>query len=567
MHVYCNKQRHINVWAIAQCYVHDHALVLGEDNVRTISGWIRSRSLLKLATCSTLTDLSFARSAELVRCLLQIEAFFKKNESLKCGIDTEQVALSSFLKSEAQCRRTNRRLTHYLCDYPDRLSPEMHRMVERAREYISHVLGPFEIFFKSLPMHVRFSSGATATHNRKYSYAGRRLRRSASVTGSCWPYADALYSWASLPGNFRGRIVAWNRVLFVYKNFKTKRTIACESEGNSLFQLAFDSYAKRRLARNGQDLRCQERNQHEAYLGSLSGSIATEDFASASDTVALAPVAALFDPSWYRYLSGIRSGLGRLPDGTMVKYEKFSSMGNGSTFTIETLIFAACAYAVGSRKFQVYGDDVTLEAEYSHPFRVLTRFLGFTINSEKSYNTGFYRESCGKHYVSGIDVTPFFIRSLKRHKPNVCHILNGLLSRTVPGTQVFAFCRSLLLKFRSESWRLPVVPVTHDTCQGIHVSYPYARDGGYTKDHAGLILIKCLIPRSEESRTYHNHGSFWLWLLMKVQSADDGFEPVIGLDERTRATGRYRTRESVWYEPDGTLPRLTTAEFLLASLN
>lgn len=560
-------RKFINIWELTQCYVHDFAQALGSETHDLLSGWIRNRAVEKLATCSSLGQLSFASDPSRTRVLLQVEAFFKKNSSIKVDhIDPQQAAEASFYSAEAKCKRTNDRLTHYCLFHPDRLSPEMARMIMRAQHYIEEVLGPFQLFLDELPKYLRFSSGATALSKRDYSMAGRRLKRSASTTRSCVPYADALWTYSKLPGGFRGRLVESNRIIFVYKNFKTKRTIACEPEANSAFQLAFDTYAKRRLARKGQDLRRQERNQHQAYLGSIDGTISTEDFKQASDTVAKVAVSLLFDPDWYAYLNRIRCKQGYLAaQDVTVNYEKFSSMGNGSTFTIETLIFAACAHAVGSRGFQVYGDDVTIETEFSEPFRALTRFLGFTINVEKSYNSGYYRESCGKHYVRGEDVTPFFVRSLKWHSPNLCHLMNGLMCRiSVANSRVFHYCKSLLHELRKDDVRLPIVAQVEDSCKGLHVSAPFAEELGHLRYVNCIPVIRGNTPKSERSRPYHNHGSFWLWLIEKeYRHLDDS--PAVGLDEYTRATGRYKVCESVWRKPDGMLPPVMAMEFLLTS--
>jgi hypothetical protein len=60
----------------------------------------------------------------------------------------------------------------------------------------------------------------------------------------------------------------------------------------------------------------------------------------------------------------------------------------------------------------VYGDDIICESS-AYPYVVaFLEKLGFQVNQEKSFHTGCYRESCGKEYINGIDVTgPYFPRS------------------------------------------------------------------------------------------------------------------------------------------------------------
>jgi hypothetical protein len=93
----------------------------------------------------------------------------------------------------------------------------------------------------------------------------------------------------------------------VPKNWKTFRTIACEPDGALPFQLAFDTFAKRRLRARGINLSDQSRNQLLAKEGSINGSLATIDLSSASDTVAFNTVALLFPTEWFDVLNAFRS--------------------------------------------------------------------------------------------------------------------------------------------------------------------------------------------------------------------------------------------------------------------
>jgi hypothetical protein len=61
-------------------------------------------------------------------------------------------------------------------------------------------------------------------------------------------------------------------------------------------------------------------------------------------------------------------------------------MGNGYTFTIETLVFAAICKSIGSRQFSVYGDDIIIETELYEPLVEMLSYLGFEVNKEKSHH-------------------------------------------------------------------------------------------------------------------------------------------------------------------------------------
>jgi hypothetical protein len=182
-------------------------------------------------------------------------------------------------------------------------------------------------------------------------------------------------------------------------------------------QKGIGAMIRRRLRYAGVDLNDQSRNQRLARVGSIAGSLATIDMSMASDTVASSLVEALLPPDWFDALEQCRSQSGVLPSSTdYIQYEKFSSMGNGYTFELESLIFYGLAlavreaYRVEDTRVAVYGDDIVVPTAMAQPLCSLLEEVGFTVNEEKSFITGPFRESCGKHYFQGHDVTPFYVR-------------------------------------------------------------------------------------------------------------------------------------------------------------
>jgi hypothetical protein len=216
-------------------------------------------------------------------------------------------------------------------------------------------------------------------------------------------------------------VVDGNRITFVPKNALIERAIAIEPTINLMLQLGVDGYIRKNLKRFGINLDDQTRNQRLAKIGSkVSGaeSFCTLDLAAASDTVSLSICRRLLSTDWYNYLVALRSPLGDL-DETTYSYEKLSSMGNGYTFAIESLIFAALIVGtiknerpyddVNYKDFAVYGDDLIVRQKYTSPLINTLYKSGFKLNHEKSFIDGQTRESCGADWHQGKNVRPVFL--------------------------------------------------------------------------------------------------------------------------------------------------------------
>jgi len=211
-------------------------------------------------------------------------------------------------------------------------------------------------------------------------------------------------------------IVPGNVVTFVPKDVQTERTIAIEPVLNLYLQLGVDGFIRRRLTSFGVDLNSQEKNIELARLGSIDGSFATLDLKAASDSIATKLCHLLLPPMWYRYLLDLRSPVGTIGD-EVISYEKISSMGNGFTFALESLIFASVIYGVQRHfsgrfdrsAFAVFGDDLVIENSLATYLVYYLRKFGFTTNSDKTFIQGPIRESCGSDWFRGLLIRPVFI--------------------------------------------------------------------------------------------------------------------------------------------------------------
>jgi hypothetical protein len=451
---------------ICRLYLQDHKATLQPEIFDLLMGKTRQRDIDFLASCSSPFS-PYIVGRESWATLLQVEAFFKKNKSFSDASRCSHAAELSFERAERMCRITNRRLDYYFVQR-ERLSPDLDKWISKMESDIYKLLGPTTPFLDKLPELVRVTAGATSTKSRKHALPHLRISKRVVCTAKSVKYLAALSSFWGY-GKIKPRLTSVNRVELVPKNWKTDRTIACEPEGNVFLQLAFDEYLKGRLRRVGIDLSDQSRNQELSRVGSIDGSLATIDLSMASDTLAYNTVAWLLPQPWFEYVDAVRT-----PSGSGLyqgKYAKFSSMGNGTTFPLETLVFTAACRAVGSSKYSVYGDDIIIETELVDDLTTLLRFFGFVINAEKSHVQGPFRESCGANWFEGVDVTPFYMRDIDRRKAVICHLVNGLISCSKPLGRVWEYLRDICI-----SEELPCVPVNDDSMSGVWVSPHHAYD-------------------------------------------------------------------------------------------
>jgi hypothetical protein len=189
------------------------------------------------------------------------------------------------------------------------------------------------------------------------------------------------------------RIVKYNRITTVPKDARKERPIAIEPTINMMLQLGVDGYVRKKLKPWGLNLNDQTKNQRLALTGSMRldyCSPATIDLAMASDTISLGIARLLLPEPWFRYLCAIRSPKGLLPDGSLIRYSKLSSMGNGSTFAIESLIFASILYGVTKTSLgyypkddvSIFGDDIICPEGCAPALVQYLKLCGFTINLE-----------------------------------------------------------------------------------------------------------------------------------------------------------------------------------------
>jgi hypothetical protein len=390
-------------------------------------------------------------------------------------------AMEKFHLAEERCRETNERLSRSATGKSLINGLPVSSCLFTAARKISRLLGDLDLNEAALGF--GFGPGASTRLSRRQSDTWYKFSGKPEVTYNCTIFADAVFQHSPLwkrgvlseggEAQQPFEVVRANRVVTVPKNAKTDRVIAIEPDLNLFVQKGFGAIFRRRLQKVGVDLNDQTVNQRLAREGSIDGSLATIDLSMASDTVSRGIVEQLLPPDWLLALEQCRSPEGVLPSGDLIRYQKFSSMGNGFTFELESLIFWALVSSVAEltgekdRRISVYGDDIICPVGIVEPVMGLLEYCGFSINRGKSFWAGPFRESCGKHYFSGTDVSPFFVRSHIRRLSDVFLTHNNVVRWSIrgassyrdeghnQGTRRFLAC---LRESVPSSWRKPRIP-------------------------------------------------------------------------------------------------------------
>lgn len=382
------------------------------------------------------------------------------------GLDPEKKARERSEVAERRCRIANKRLSYYSKRWY-RLKQHdrwLGNVFHNARLKIQQWLGPVNL--NEIYDHARHGPGGTLNCPRPFSTAYFKYAQGMagySVSARCYPYAEAAILadplWLrSLVADFYGinpvdvsttpdlarEIVQralvganYNKVTYVPKTAQTHRAIAIEPLMNIFLQLGVGGVLKKRLASAGCDLRSQERNQQLAALGSCDvvpdfERPSTMDLEMASDTLCIELVRELIPEDWFQLLSDLRSPFGLNADGSVRKWAKFSSMGNGYTFELESLIFYAlvCStveYFGGSLQYvSVFGDDIVVPHYWFPMAREVLQFAGFRTNSAKTFVAGPFRESCGKDFFKGTAVRPFYLKRQIKSRKDLIFLANSL---------------------------------------------------------------------------------------------------------------------------------------------
>lgn len=436
-------------WRVLDKLVDDLSCSLKEDDVKKVKGVIRKRDFSEylllseawgpqcIDPCGFSVEETFAK--------YQASALLKKFQFPTDRQARRDTAYKKFLAAEEACLAFNQHGAKQLAFLTDPLELSCYTY---AREFLSRLLGETLPSADKLTEWSRHGPGANLdTQERRVSLYDKYSAWPYSCTSGALRFAreaiEADERWlGALEDDYRRKngiepwrilnretfwsdvlhVVPGNRITFVPKNSQTDRSIAIEPCMNLYLQLGVDGFIRRRLKRYGVDLDDQRKNQKLAWEGSKywtgEDPYVTLDLAAASDTISLELCRLLLPPQWYSYLIRLRSPVGDC-EGETLQYQKISSMGNGYTFALESAIFASVLYAAEMElrgsfdrdKVAVFGDDLITRRSASTLVVRMLNLFGFSLNPEKSFITGPFRESCGADWLGGALVRPIFLTS------------------------------------------------------------------------------------------------------------------------------------------------------------
>lgn len=297
-----------------------------------------------------------------------------------------------------------------------------------------------------------------------------------------------------------------SNITTVPKDVTKNRTIATEPSLNMFYQKGGQKILEAMLRRFYKlDVSKQpDLNKILACAGSIDGSNATIDLKNASDSWHEDLVRYLLPQQVFDTLNIVRSKWATVR-GENIRLSMFSTMGNGFTFPLMTLLFVAIldeflrerGDAYTPYRDGVFGDDIILPSRYSSAFIHLLEEIGFIVNTDKSFTTGFFRESCGGDFFHGNCVRGVYIRSLQTNE-DIYSAFNRLLYWGVRnGVSVTntLLCLKGLADFRP-------VPLDEGETAGFKIPSLFLKSPKY--DENGATIYRCSVAIKRVRRVSEN---------------------------------------------------------------
>jgi hypothetical protein len=388
-------------------------------------------------------------------------------------------------------------------------TPFMDKVHLRARALMHFVLGSFcedEWFLEC-----KHSSGSSLGVPFSDTSLERKFTSPVTVTSNAEPYWKRyleydrrLYSILTSSGYVLGALssVQGSRATTVDKTADKRRMICVEPTANMFLQQGLMHVMYRRMKAVGLDvMSLQTRHKELAYEASITGYNATIDFSSASDCVSIELLRWLLPPNWFDVVDAVRCRY-TLLGNKWVELQMIATMGNATTFPLETLVFWTYAHAVrlslkhgnslfpeweDLREVSVYGDDCIVPSKQAPDFMRVCEDVGFKVNLDKSYfGSERFRESCGGDYLVGRNVRPFNLRPpvsrrMSSLEPWLYTAWNALIKKYISyfGELTYVYDKALWATFfrlfSEHNLSIKFVPPDYPDDAGLKWSFDYAR--------------------------------------------------------------------------------------------
>lgn len=214
-----------------------------------------------------------------------------------------------------------------------------------------------------------------------------------------------------------------SRLTFVHKDYRGPRAIAPIAMWRMFFQQSLmrsmTAALESRKWANGRNnplygyinFTDQSVNGRLAQGSSWDRTHGTTDMREGSNYVTVEHVSRIFGDRLCSALLALRDTHIVLPNGKSHEIRMHAGMGSATCFPTMALVYSALLHGSGVKAY-VYGDDIIVPSEkWNLAMRILSD-SGLPVNDKKSFNSGYFRESCGIDAYKGVNITPVRVRSL-----------------------------------------------------------------------------------------------------------------------------------------------------------
>lgn len=485
----------------------------------------------------------------------RLRALVSKNAHLGFTRDTALAALEQTLIDESRCSVTNERLVRDM-------DHKTAALIQRIRGFLTVALRPFwRHLSRSDP---RMGPGVAILANGKSGYSPDKLlnpystlkltnymQKTGFLTDHPFFFAWLTHDTAPAPADAISKL-SLEQFFTVPKDCVTDRGCSKQPAVNMAVQLMVGQALRECLKPYGiltesitvgRETIGDQACYHRQILPTMWDEVATIDLKSASNTIAYELVRLVLPDDVFELLDACRCSSLELPNGDIHELERFSAMGNGFTFELETLLFYSIA-SISAEGFtdpglrsglaSVFGDDIIVHKDAFSQTTTNLELLGFEINIKKSFASGPFRESCGMDVYEGVPVRPVFLKDLS----GVCgfitlHNLVLKLARFGDGPYDRRY-RRLLTQMRERAKQVPLGPVRDGDDTYFHEptfsSYSARRlvltrksaDGSVTNDvllDTNQMGFRCLRLKTKKVNCPTSHYLVYMWMYLQFDSA------------------------------------------------